>query len=651
MKSHFCIPDFSSDFSHKVIKKWRNSVCLTALFVIVGISFPTAHGANQAHGLPVHPRCLIDASDIVLLREKVIHHPYREVFELLHKNTALASAQTADIAGDAVALSQLALKQSYMFLITGTDYWAKQAFYTIQLLDAQTTVFRDINFRGLDKATVLRELSFVYDFCFNGWNSAQREYVNQKLWDLMVSVAANMGHEANYSLVSNWMGIRYASVMLAAIVWDDLSRQEDGNKQQTKASNPFLWDTVKRLKDHIDLNVNQDGWNGESMNYFNYNWSFIAPALIALQKHHQGQHFDLKTYVPNTLHAMWARSAISVSIPNHYSLGLQTDFSVDDLRAPSLLYPLSFALFPEDQKPYLRWMNQYLFDPANYVYPDEQLFYFLLWDDETIIAENPELAGWRNYIDHEQGLVVFRNGYRDQHDIVAAFTTTGKRVRGHQAFDNLGFRIMGLGSAWAIGAGRTDLVAGQTSLFPAGDISQMKGTQHVTGTLDMHAFGADGSGYAVGSGSCMGVDGHTRRFVADYSQQSGAEAVFVVDDTSDNGRIWRMNTPEFNEIILLEDGFLLTAPNKSSLKASVYSGGTKIQLSHANIRYGGNTVRLNPGICFNGNCYDYSSAIDVLCDGDITVVMTLQPEGKPHPHVAFDKENRVIIVGGVEMQW
>lgn len=624
---------------------------ITALFFIVRCGLSPVHGLRQPDGIPEHPRSIIDVNEMAPLREKMLQQPYRDVFELLQRNTVLASDQSAAIAGNAVALSQLALRQSYMFLLTGTVDWAMQSFHTIQALDHQTTVFSDINYRGLDKATVLRELSFVYDFCFNGWTLSQREYVNHKLWNLMVSVAANMGYDANYSLVSNWMGIRYASVMLAAIVWDDLSLKQDGVKQQPNPSNPFLWDTIKRLKDHIDINVNQDGWNAESMNYFNYNWSFIAPALIALQKHHQGQHFDLKTYVPNTLNTMWARSAITVSIPNQNNLGLQTDFSVDDLRAPSLLYPLSFALFPEEQKPYLKWMNQYLFDPANYVYSDEQLFYFLLWDNDGFVAENPEQAGWRNYIDREQGLVVFRNGYKDHHDIVAAYTATGKRVRGHQAFDNLGFRVLGLGSAWVVGAGRTDQVAGQTSLFPAGDISQMKGIQHTTGTLDMHEFHKDGSGYAIASGNCMGAEGHSRRFVADYSEQSGAAAVFVVDDTSENGRIWRMNTPEFNQFTVLDDGFLLTAPNNSSLKASIYSGGTQVHVSQTKIRYGGITDRLNPGICFDGICYEYSRAIDVMCDGDITVVMTLQPEGKSHPHVAFDKDNRVIIVGGAEMVW
>jgi hypothetical protein len=284
-------------------------------------------------------------------------------------------------------------------------------------------------------------------------------------------------------------------------------------------------------------------------------------------------------------------------------------------------------LLPAKTKPYVKWMADYLNNAE--VFQHDLLLLALYADD--LDSENPATGGYLNYIDETQGVVFFRNQFMDQDDVVACFNTSSKRFPGHAGPDNLTFRIAGLGNLWVVGAGRTGQVAGQTNLFPEGDWEQQK-ERHVESSLLAHEFDQDGSGSAIGLGSCMGVKNHKRKFVADYSGQAGAKAVFIVIDSSTNGRTWRLNTPEFNDVEILENGFLLTAPNGSTLKA-VVPEQQDVVVHVGKVRYGGSTIENNSGIGFGGNYYGYNKTIDIACNGNITVVMTMQPKGVKHPRI------------------
>jgi hypothetical protein len=257
--------------------------------------------------------------------------------------------------------------------------------------------------------------------------------------------------------------------------------------------------------------------------------------------------------------------------------------------------------------------------------------------------------GWLTYYDEDQGLALFRNRFRDENDIVAGFTATAKRVRGHQGFDNLGFRILGLGSIWAVGAGRTGQIAGQTCLFPERVISKETEGIKALGKVLSTQFEVDGSGSMTASGSCLGVTGHVRTFMADYSKKSGAEAVFIVTDRSDNGKLWRMNSPEFNELSINEDGFTLVSPDGAQLKAVIFTDATNPEVSSSRVHYGGDTKEQNSGISYHGKSYAFTNAIDCSTNGKMTVVLTLQPKGKAHPQIRKEREN-TISIGGIKYE-
>jgi hypothetical protein len=101
-------------------------------------------------------------------------------------------------------------------------------------------------------------------------------------------------------------------------------------------------------------------------------------------------------------------------------------------------------------------------------------------------------------------------------------------------------------------------------------------------------------------------------------------AIVKVKDTSDNGRIWRLNTPEFNKVQILENGFVLKAPNGSKMRVTAPEEQITGEITVSEIRYGGSTESNNPGIGFGDKFWRQNKAIDIPCDGNIEVEITLE---------------------------
>jgi hypothetical protein len=313
------------------------------------------------------------------------------------------------------------------------------------------------------------------------------------------------------------------------------------------------------------------------------------------------------------------------------------------MRASDELYFWGKRLYPKSQLPALKWMKNYMRSSEIYIDRDGDDFYSIAYAHPDMEPLNPSVLGWQQYVDEEQGVVLFRNRFQNKNDIVAAFTTTSRRVQGHSGFDNLTFRILGLDNLWAIGAGRTGKVAGQTNLFPLKNADKKK-NRGKAGTLEEYEFFSHGSGYAIGQGSCLGVNDHRRYFAAHYDEKSRAEALFVVVDSSRNGARWRLNTPAFNKIRFKEDGFVIEGPNGASLRARVFGQPQTLELDTGRVRYGGPSGKYNPGINYHGKKYQFNKWIDVYCNGNIGVAITLQKKGETHPGVKWIPQYQTLMV-------
>jgi len=574
----------------------------------------------------LHPRGLILPDELPALRAKVRSGKLDKYLEKVIKEKTELEEKINDLAVfDAKLAAQLAEYEAILYLLTGEKSYAEKAFENLEKVFDDHLIFNNPVSRGLTRATMLKSMALTYDFCYNGWQQEERNLVNRQLYKIIYATQANMGFDANYSLVSNWMGVRWGASLFAGLVWDN------PDTENRSIADPLIWDATKRLKDHLAENIYPQGWNAESIGYHQYNWSFVGPALIAFQNKHQGK-FSLETMAPQAIQSLKAMAAAIVSIRiDDRVVGLKPDLSDDNLNIGDGFFGMNLRLYPEDQVGSINWMHDYL---------GENSLYTALYDTEELKKENPRNLEWLNHADSIQGIVIFRNQFEGPEDVVALLNLSSNRVAGHNGPDVNTFRIIAGGVPLVIGAGRTGMVAGQTNLFTGVPDLKQSG-DNTSGELLDFAFSGNGSGYGLGKGSSMGVENQLRKFTVSYDPLTGAEAVFLVEDFSDNAKIWRLNTPEFNEVELLEDGFIIKTPTGFSLKAMVLNTASPIQITKQKVRYGGDTQRLNLGILWGGESYSYSTAIDILIAGDIQVLMTLQSPEAKIPEVQISLEGFV----------
>ena len=194
--------------------------------------------------------------------------------------------------------------------------------------------------------------------------------------------------------------------------------------------------------------------------------------------------------------------------------------------------------------------------------------YSVLYYPVDVPAQNPARGPTQglNYTDKSHGIAIFRNRYADENDIVFLVNGHARQPQGcHGGPDTDTYRLIGLGSAWVVGSGRTGDANGQSNLFPGTPSAKPPGG---LGQLKLADFLPDGGGTALTVGSCMGTLNQKRVAGVDYSGKSGAAGVVVMAETSDNGAIWRLNTPEFNTLTTDGNTFLGYDPDTGQPKPS-----------------------------------------------------------------------------------
>ncbi|MBC7889697.1 MAG: hypothetical protein H7Z13_17615 [Ferruginibacter sp.] len=608
-------------------------------------SFPElASPANQV-GLPapgkevIHPRGLMNAAGQRAIWLKVSDMGYlnkvKKLEEKLLKQHHLQDEKLS--VKNAYAIGELLESFAFLYAITQNKNYAEKVTALLEQTITDSTVFHQPILKGLTRAQLVKAAAVSYDLCYHDLPVERRAVFSKQILLAALSMESVMGVEANYAQESNWMGVRYGTVLFAALVCDEPIASGFKNS----LADALVWDARERLRDHIQQNINPDGWTAESMGYHFYNWSFIAPALIALENSTHLRGKAINQLAPHAIQSARAAATACISMSAAKGKGIKADLADDNLGVDANFFWYALRLYPEAQLPFIKWTALYL----ESIHDIKSLFLKLAFDDASVLPQNPTNAAWLNFVDPTQGVTVFRNRFKDSNDIVATFTVTAKRVRAHQSGDNLSFRILGLNNIWAIGAGRTGLKAGQTNLFPEEQIPLNKNYESgKTGLLISYKFEPNGSGTAIGSGSCMGVESHQRIFKVDYDTITDAQAVFIVTDSSENGKTWRLNTPAFNQVLKQPDGFLINAPDGSSMKAIVI-GKTNAQLkvNISDVPYDGVTKENTTGIYFKGHYYKYSKAIDICCDKNITVVLTLTKKGQPHPAVSQHSNQSVLI--------
>jgi hypothetical protein len=508
-----------------------------------------------------HPRLLVGPSDVTALRAKAQREPFASMIAAMQK---AAGTPPASLDGSGQMYDTRPRDLAALYAITGNKMFAAEA-EKICLTILKDRMWIDKGSKGLTRAMAAVTVALAYDLCYDAWSPATRQLVSKELMGAAEGLMKSMGQGANTKLANNWQAVRYGGCGLAALACD-----EAGNTELAKQAYP-------KLLAHLNANLGDNGWNPEGIGYTMYPWQFTGPFGIAASRAGVGDlRKDTKAKVSMTL---WTVYADTVAIPGKNGrIGLHPDLSDDNATFDGQgTSGLAFLYVPQDYVPAARWMYDYLcgtngdksWDTAR----GGGIYSLLLYPDH-IPAKNPaEIAGL-NYADTSHGVALFRNAYRDGNDILTVVNAHSRQPDGcHGGPDTNTFRILGLGGCWAVGGGRTGETGGQTNLFaksPDAPRVKVKAPSGAgLGRLKTHMFEKDGSGMAVVTGSCMGVENHTRVFGVDYSGASGAVAVFVDANTSVNGKIWRLNTPEFNTVTLTPNGFVIKSPNGATFAATV----------------------------------------------------------------------------------
>ncbi len=302
---------------------------------------------------PSHPRGIINGESLPELRQKISRAPFNAMYDNLLATTQQQTKAQPNRPYDPYADGRLLANQAYLYLLSGDQAWADGAWISAQRILNDSVFFNDRLSRGLTRALLLQKMAVAYDFCYTAWNETQRKQVNDQLYEVMYSVNANMGHTANYAIESNWMGVRYGAVILASYVWDPPIDQEG----KRSAVLPLRWDATKRLQDHLDKTLFANGWNGESMSYNIYGWTFIGPALLAMKNNLSS--FDLAEFAPESIHTLHGIMTSTVAIPQNGIKRMQADLSDDDLMfGTEGVLGMVFRLYPDVHLPALNMPRQ-----------------------------------------------------------------------------------------------------------------------------------------------------------------------------------------------------------------------------------------------------------------------------------------------------
>lgn len=606
-----------------------------------------------------HPRLLFGAAELPALRARQRQEPYASILARI--------AAIAERDRQAWAQSDSAVNCAFLYAITGDDAWAGKArgFVERRLADTSDQPWGR-RVKGLNLYMHGKSVALAYDFCHGApsWTGFAAE-VSRKLREQADLIFSDGGTEQNTDPASNWQANRWSSAALCYLACDE---PYDARR---------LDDCFTRMQAWVVANYGTGagarGWNIEGRGYQSYPWSHVGPWAIAARRL-RGQ--DLRTASPSAVdHALWTVVAGAHRIGGEYAgeFAFHHDFGDDNPNGGSRAegcWGLAFAFSPAELRPGLAWWYDRVKGAAGDRSWDSAragAMYSYLFHPGAAVKPAPPLSlpAWRAAcIDSEgNGMVLFRGRWLDGDDCSAALYAKLRGNRGHNGPDALGFRLIGHGTAWATGGGRygprIDGVEAywrsQNSLYPVdpstgalrdnGNRGELVGAPVVGAPV----VGADGGGGVVARMAVtnLGVRDHTRRLLADYSAASGADAVWAVSDTSADGRFWQLCTLEANQLAAADGGFVITAPNGATLRATVLHPAAPVIAT-------GRRQRGSPA-GWEGKTYGQNGFVTVASeDGGYLVVLTAVAKGRAHPPVRSlagtgAADGRRIAVGGLEI--
>ncbi len=630
-------------------------------WLFLGLVLLTTQAPSASEG-PMHPRLLFGPEVIPALRERITQEPWQSMYQqLLHD--AENTSRPFEPYNDAWSASSCA----FLYVLTGDETWAEKArTYTQDTLNynsggnrwAETGTF------GLRMYMWNTHVALAYDFCYHsdawqadGFNAT----VSAALKEQSDLIQNHGGTSQNTATSSNWQGLRGASALLGYLATDD------------SVDSSLLEGAINRTRNYLNANLGTDsspGWNYEGLGYMTFPMAIVGPATIAYERLVDGgDRFMGNQAMAHTWWTPTAATALYRTISTEHLaeglIGSHFDFTDDNNHSMGEgVYGLSFAFLPDALIPGQVWMYDRMRGAAGDQSWDNErsgIIYSILYHPGHGETENPlNIPEWRAlFQDHSgNGTNMFRNRYHDEDDIIIGVNLRRRTPGGHNGPDGLSFRINGMGGPLAVGGGRyssgnpyyrlqNTLYVENPGTTPPSNVSGSRQGDIIT-TTNTPLLNWDGSGALVGymSTTNLNVGNHTRRLLSDFSDASGAQAVFVISDTSNNGHFWQYAAVDgINTITTDENSFTVHGPN-GSLRATV--------LYPSSVSFNQGTLNRGSNFFFNGETYGTNRWINFeSADGDHLVVLTVVATGEEHPDVssiAGDSANdRTLAIGDLRV--
>lgn len=537
------------------------------------------------------------------------------------------------------------------------------------------SVWAQPGYRSLTRSGRGVQVAIAYDLCHDAWSGLKvpetfktrdgqthtvpaefvgkpvNDLVSRKLFENAESLvkSGGPGWPGDHKTGNNWHAVRFGGAALQFLACDE------PRETWKKHLDACIRGLAQHKKANLTVSTVSNGYNPEGIAYAQYPGYTTYPLLIALRRL---EGIDLAKEIPGMQRELWSTYQGVLPIPrkgrvgtpgtNAPGLGLRPDFTDDHpVWEGEGTAALAFAVSPPEYLPGLKWLYRRLvgdigdrtWDSAS----GNGLYSLLFYPDE-IEERNPAEVWGLAWKDESFGMFLFRNRFQDSKDIVAQIVAKLRPTSGgHEGRDALGFRIMGLGVPWAVGSGRTTDMRGQTTIFPGDPEKLPEPPSGLVSSVVDSLLRESGDGYVVMAMelSDTGVKSQTRQFVADYSGRSGAPALFVVADRSENGRFWRLNTPDFNKIETAENQFTITAPEGQVLTARILHPASGVMPRTGSFKRGSPYPFREVGLvdkpdAVGTSAYttqnkwvDFESA-----DGRFVVAMTLQEKGAAAPAIS-----------------
>lgn len=636
------------------------AVCASAL---TGTAAASDNMTAGPASVEEHPRLFFSADDLDGIRERLDREPYASMFQTLIDYRDRGDFYRFTNESNGGSLLMRARGSAKLYILTGDESYAEDArddvlaaFAVIGNGWTSTSTF------GLSLYSYAKELAIIYDFCAHSeaWDAALNADASQRLADIAAVIVNHGGASQANDAGSNWQANRGASAGLALLATDHPFDESLAVSAHNRVIN-----YLNRNAGHGDSR----GWNPEGSGYTAYALgSFVGPYGVAAARAEPAR--DLRATSRMQWKTWTGFAGATTALDVYGTGGVKTDWSNDNAHVGGEgIYGLAFFYAPEDfrgavRHAYDRFMGALAPHGGNWDSVRHGAFWSILYYPDDIAPQDPlENWDWHRASDDSGGLGVytFRDGYNGPGDILAQFKTKRYALgQAHSGADGLGIRVLGAGAPFVIGGGRNNPAnrRNQPTVYPSNPNTLTSSNNNTGFTIGTPLVKTDGGGHAIGymATSSVGTASHKRWFMADYDESAtGADAVFVVADTSGNGMYWQI--PTFLENTVSVDGntFTITGFNGATLRGTIlHPGGTPSITTGTRPRGDGYILSeggtldtedsvTNPRIFDNRYLFVHGNG-----DGSFLVAMTLQASGA-HPaveHLGGGVADAHIQVGG-----